>query len=79
MFGDEDEAVPWTQGIELYMAMRRLEKPCFFLQYRNEPHHPKKYPNKLDYTLKMKAFFDHYCKDTSAPKWMTEGVPYLGE
>ena len=26
-FGDADEAVPWTQGIELYLAMRRLDKP----------------------------------------------------
>ena len=66
-FGDEDEAVPWTQGIELYMAMRRLDKPCVFLQYHGEPHHLKKYPNKLDYTLKMKAFIDHFCKGAPAP------------
>ena len=26
MFGDEDGAVPWYQGIELYLAMRRFEK-----------------------------------------------------
>ena len=79
MFGDEDGAVPWYQGIELYLAMRRLEKDCIFLQYRGEPHHPQKYPNKLDYTIKMKEYLDHYCKGAPAPKWIKEGVPYQGK
>ena len=78
-FGDEDGAVPWYQGIELYLACRRLDKNCIFLQYRGEPHHLKKYPNKLDYSIKMKQFFDHHLKGDAAPKWMTEGVPYRGE
>ena len=78
MFGDEDGAVPWYQGIELYLAMRRLEKDSIFLQYRREPHHLKKYANKLDYTIKMKEYLDHYCKGTPAPDWIKEGVPYQG-
>lgn len=78
-FGDKDEAVPWQQGIELYLAMRRLDKDVVFLQYRDEPHHLKKYPNKLDYTLKMKAYFDHYLKGEPAEAWITEGVPYKGK
>jgi len=72
-FGDIDEAVPWQQGIELYLAMRRLDKDVIFLQYFDEPHHLKKYPNKLDYTLKMMEYFDHYLKGKPAPAWMTEG------
>ncbi len=75
-FGDQDEAVPWYQGIELYLAMRRLNKNCIFLQYNNEPHHLKKYPNKLDYTIKMKEFLDHYLKGEPAPDWITKGIPY---
>ncbi len=78
-FGDEDGAVPWYQGIELYLAMRRLEKDCIFLQYRGEPHHLQKYPNKVDYTLKMKEYFDHYLKGTPAPDWIAKGVPYEGK
>lgn len=73
-FGDEDEAVPWTQGIELYLAMRRLEKPAVFLQYEGEPHHLKQYANKLDYSIKMKEFFDHFLKGESAPKWWSEAT-----
>jgi dipeptidyl aminopeptidase/acylaminoacyl peptidase len=78
-FGDEDGAVPWYQGIELYLAMRRLEKDCVFLQYRKEPHHLQKYPNKLDYTIKMMEYFDHYLKGKPAPDWITKGVPYRGK
>lgn len=78
-FGDQDEAVPWTQGIELYLALRRLGKDVVFLQYQGEPHHLQKYPNKVDYTIKMKEFFDHHLKGEPAPEWMTEGVPYRGE
>jgi len=77
--GDADGAVPWTQSIELYLAMRRLGKECYLLQYRDEPHHLKKYPNKLDYTLKMMEFFDHHLKGEPAPEWMRDGVPYGGE
>jgi dipeptidyl aminopeptidase/acylaminoacyl peptidase len=76
--GDEDGAVPWQQGIELYLALRRLGKECHMLQYRGEPHHLKKYANKLDYSIKMKQFFDHHLKGEPAPVWMTEGVPYRG-
>jgi hypothetical protein len=59
--------------------MRRLDKPVVFLQYRGEPHHLKKYPNKLDYSIKMKEWFDHYLKGAPAPEWMTTGVPYTGK
>ena len=60
----------WLKGIELYLAMRRLEKDCVFLQYRNEPHHLKQYANKLDYTLKFKAYLYHYLKGEPAEEWI---------
>ncbi len=78
-FGDEDGAVPWTQGIELYLACRRLDKDCIMLTYRGEPHHLKQYGNKLDYSIKMKEYFDHHLKGEPAPEWMTDGVPYQGK
>ncbi len=79
IFGDEDGAVPWYQGIELYLAMRRLGKDCIFLQYRGEPHHPQKYPNKLDWFKKMKEYFDYHLKGMPGPDWITRGVPYRGK
>jgi dipeptidyl aminopeptidase/acylaminoacyl peptidase len=79
MHGDEDGAVPWYQSIEMYLAMRRLEKNCIFLQYRGEPHHPQKYPNKLDYSIRMKQYFDHYLKGEPAADWITNGAAYQGK
>jgi dipeptidyl aminopeptidase/acylaminoacyl peptidase len=78
MHGDEDEAVPWYQSIEFYLGLRRNGVQAVFLQYRGEPHHPRKYANKLDYSIRMKEFFDHFLKGEPAPEWWTNGVPYSG-
>ena len=77
-FGDKDDAVPWEQGIELYLAMRRLGKDAVFLQYHNELHHLRHFPNRLDYAIKMKEYFDHYLRGYPAPDWITTGQPYMG-
>ena len=44
-----------------------------------EPHHLRKYPNKLDYSIKMKEYFDHYLKGEPAAAWIREGVTYKGK
>ncbi len=77
--GDEDGAVPWYQGIEFYLALRREGKDCILLQYRGEPHHLQKYPNKLDYSIKMRQYFDHYLKGEPAADWIVNGQPYQGK
>jgi len=78
MFGDVDEAVPWQQGIELYLALRRFDKNCIFLQYENEPHHLKKLHNQLDYSMRMKQFMDYYVFGEEMPIWMKQGFEYKG-
>ncbi|MCL1088433.1 prolyl oligopeptidase family serine peptidase [Shewanella profunda] len=77
MFGDKDDAVPWEQGVEMYLAMRRAGKEVVFLQYEDEPHHLKKYPNKLDYSVRMMEYFDHYLKGKPAPAWLRKGEAYI--
>ncbi len=78
MHGDDDGAVPWEQSIELYLAMRRYDKDVIFLQYHNEPHHPQKIENRLDYAIRMKEYFDYYLKGVGEPEWITEGEAYKG-
>jgi dipeptidyl aminopeptidase/acylaminoacyl peptidase len=73
MHNDEDGAVPWEQGIEYYMAMRRLNKPAWLLNYNGEPHWPVKWQNRLDFNIRMEQFFDHYLMDKPMPLWMKEG------
>jgi dipeptidyl aminopeptidase/acylaminoacyl peptidase len=74
---DNDGAVPWYQGIEMYMALRRLEKPVWMLNYNGEPHWPVKRENRMDFQVRMKGFFDHYLKGAPIPGWMKEGVPAI--
>jgi dipeptidyl aminopeptidase/acylaminoacyl peptidase len=75
LHNDEDGAVPWYQGIEYFMALRRLQKPVWLLNYNGEPHGVRKPQNQKDWTIRMQQFFDHYLLDAPAPVWMVEGVP----
>lgn len=77
MHNDNDGAVPWYQGIELFVALRRLDKPVWLLNYNNEPHNlkPESWANRIDLTQRMMQFFDHYLKGATAPRWMTDGLP----
>ncbi|MEO3402810.1 prolyl oligopeptidase family serine peptidase [Mucilaginibacter sp. CAU 1740] len=69
----EDFRVPFSQGIELYMGMRRLQKPCWLLQYDGQGHTTLN--GSEDMTRRMQQFFDHYLKGKPAPVWMTKGIP----
>jgi len=77
MHNDNDGAVPWYQGIELFTAMRRLNKPAWMLSYNNEEHNLKaeSWANRMDLTIRMKQFFDHYLKGEPMPSWMKNGLP----
>ena len=77
MHNDQDEAVPWYQGIEYYVALRRLQKPSWMLVYNGEAHNLKKRHNRKDLTVRMQQFFDHYLKGAPQPPWMEHGVPAL--
>ena len=75
MHNDNDGAVPWYQGIELFVALRRLEKPVWMLTYNNEEHNLQKWPNRMDLSIRMMQFFDFYLKGEHEPDWMKYGVP----
>ncbi len=77
MHNDEDGHVPWYQGIEFFVALRRLQKPSWFLNYNGEPHWPLKRQNRKDFNVRMAQFFDHYLKGAPLPVWMDRGVPAL--
>ncbi len=77
MHGDEDGAVPWEQSIEYYLALRRLGKVSYFLQYNGEPHHLQQKKNQDDFTIKMWEFYEHYLRDKPMPEWMKDGVSRL--
>jgi dipeptidyl aminopeptidase/acylaminoacyl peptidase len=77
LHNDKDGAVPWYQGIEFFVAMRRLNKPAWLLNYNDEPHWPLKRQNRLDFNIRLQQFFDYYLMDKPMPVWMDRGVPAL--
>lgn len=69
-----DAAVPFAQGVEFFCALRRLGKRAWMLQYDDEVH-VLDVNAALDFTIRMKQFFDHYLKSLAPPIWMTKGIP----
>ena len=77
LHNDNDGAVPWYQGIEFFVALRRLNKPAWMLNYNGEPHWPLKLQNRIDFQSRMSQFFDHYLQAAPQPEWMKRGVPAI--
>ncbi len=71
---DNDGAVPWYQGIEFIMALRRLGKEAYMYNYNGEEHGLRKRVNQKDWTVRMQQFFDHHLRGVPAPEWMTKGI-----
>ncbi|HEY2907184.1 MAG TPA: prolyl oligopeptidase family serine peptidase [Vicinamibacterales bacterium] len=77
MENDADGAVPWYQGIEFYLAMRRLKKEAYMISYNGEGHNPSKRANQKDIDKKLQAFFANKLLGAPAPDWMTRGIPFI--
>ncbi len=75
MHNDNDGAVPWYQGIEYFVALRRLDKPVWMLVYNGEEHNLTRWPNRVDLSIRMMQFFDYYLKGAPEPDWMRVGIP----
>ena len=74
MHNDEDGAVPWYQGIEYIMALRRLGKEAYMFNYNGEDHGLRKRVNQIDWTIRLAEFFDHHLKGAQIPDWMKHGI-----
>jgi dipeptidyl aminopeptidase/acylaminoacyl peptidase len=74
MHNDNDGAVPWYQGIELYMGLRRLQKPVWLLNYNGDEHNLMVESHRRDLSIRMRQFFDYYLMGAEMPEWMQSGV-----
>ncbi len=74
---DNDDAVPWYQGIEFFLALRRLNKESYMFNYNGEYHGLRRRPNQKDYTYRLQEFFDHHLKGAPKPEWMERGILWI--
>jgi len=75
MANKEDLDVPYSQGLAFFLALRRLGKPAWLLQYDNEGHTLIESNDKRDFTNRMTEFFGYYLKGSVPPSWLTGGTP----
>ncbi len=73
---DADDAVPWYQGIELFLALRRYEKEAYLFNYNGQLHNLRRRADQKDFALRMHQYFDHFLKGAAAPEWMKKGIPF---
>jgi dipeptidyl aminopeptidase/acylaminoacyl peptidase len=62
LHNDKDGAVDFTQGIEYFSTLRRMQKPVVMLQYKGENHGLAVPANRKDYTVRFKEFVDYHLK-----------------
>lgn len=75
MHNDQDGAVPWEQGIELFTALRRLDREAWLINYEGEPHWPTTFANRVDWQKRLQQYLDYYLKDEPPARWIEEGIP----
>ncbi len=67
---DGDEAVPYSQGLELFLGLKRLGKEVWMFNYKGDGHNIKKREIALDWTRRMDEYFDYYLLGAPKPVWM---------
>ena len=77
MHGTSDPTVSFSEGMNFYNALRFNGKRAVMLAYPGEGHGLRGLANRRDLTIRYFQFFDHYLKGAPAPKWMTDGVPFI--
>lgn len=77
MHNDSDGAVPWYQGIEFFIGLRRLGKEAYFVNYNGDEHNPRVYPNQKDIDRRMQEFFAAKLQGAPEPDWMKHGIPFI--
>ncbi|MEN9951790.1 MAG: hypothetical protein RLZZ520_58, partial [Bacteroidota bacterium] len=75
MANDNDGAVPWYQGIEMFTAMRRLNQKVWMLNYNGEAHNLVERKNRKDIQIREQQFFDWLLKGEKPAVWLKSGVP----
>ncbi len=75
LHNDNDDAVPFTQGIEMFTALKRLDKKVWLLNYNGEPHGVLLRKNRKDMAIRLDQFFGWLLKDEKPARWLTDGVP----
>jgi len=68
--GERDYRVPYTQGLQMFTALQKMQVPSRLIVYSNSGHWPSWYEMALYYTAHLEWF--HQYLGGGAPPWSTE-------
>lgn len=77
LHNDGDDTVPFEQGVEFFLALRRAGKEVYLFNYHHEFHGLRRRADQRDYARRLHQFFDHHLKAAPRPEWMERGIPFL--
>jgi hypothetical protein len=60
------------QANEWFNSLSHLQKRVWLLSYADEDHGLYSDKNKLDYSIRLAQFFDHFLEGAPEPAWMNE-------
>ncbi|MGB3345423.1 MAG: prolyl oligopeptidase family serine peptidase [Aequorivita sp.] len=60
--GDKDYQITWTQSLEMFLALKRLDKEASLILIKDEGHAPLEGDKQLLLSMEIKKWFDKYCK-----------------
>jgi dipeptidyl aminopeptidase/acylaminoacyl peptidase len=72
MHSKQDESVPYYEGRGWFNGLAGLGKRVWMLTYFGEGHLIDNKDNRLDFSIRLSQFFDHFLKGAPPPKWMTD-------
>jgi len=79
LHGKDDPRIPYSQGMELYRALKQHGKaPVRFIIYPGEGHGNRKNTNRLDFLLRTMDWFDFYLNGKPHDGKMPELYPEYG-
>ncbi|RTZ02739.1 S9 family peptidase [Flavobacterium bomense] len=70
--GLNDTNVQSKQGMEFYIALRRLQKKNVMLAYPDEGHILSSQKNQIDLTVRIQDWFGYYLKEKPMKPWMAD-------
>ncbi|ANB02844.1 prolyl oligopeptidase family serine peptidase [Ectothiorhodospira sp. BSL-9] len=77
VFGTDDDAVDFSQGVELYNVMRRSQRPVVMLAYEGEGHSFRDQDNREDATRRKLQWLDHHLKGAEGQPWMSGANQFM--
>ena len=72
--GKQDDNVDHEQSLELYIALRRLQKQVIMLVYPSEGHAMANATNAIDLTKRVEDWFDYFLKGDKSREWIHKGT-----